>query len=365
MSLQIHRAERADRLVEALGELLSTPLPDPFATEIVSVPTPGVERWLAQRLSRRLGATPGRQDGICAGVDFCSPRRLVARAVGEVLGRDPELDPWRPERAVWPLLRVIDGCRGESWAAAAVELPRRPGPGTGHRSGTRRTPLVDRPAPGRSLRRVRGAPARHGHRLGPGPRCRQRRAPTPSRPGLAGRAVAPARGRGGRATPGRGDRQRGRRCCAPIPSRTGLPARLSVFGVTRLEPDHRLVLAALAEQRDVHLWLTHPSPGLWDQLAATEPLVSPPIAGATIGAKSASSTDCSAYLGPGRPRAPAGTARDGHPDRRPPPSRRHRPRAAAHAAVVAAGGHRRRRRTPAGGRAAAARSGRPQCAGAL
>ena len=117
MSLQIHRAERADRLVEALGELLSTPLPDPFATEIVSVPTPGVERWLAQRLSRRLGASPGRNDGICAGVDFCSPRRLVGRAVGEALGRDPELDPWQPERAVWPLLRVIDGCRGEAWAS--------------------------------------------------------------------------------------------------------------------------------------------------------------------------------------------------------------------------------------------------------
>ena len=57
MSLHLHRAERADRLVRALGEMLSTPLPDPFATEIVSVPTPGVERWLAQRLSGRLGAT--------------------------------------------------------------------------------------------------------------------------------------------------------------------------------------------------------------------------------------------------------------------------------------------------------------------
>ena len=118
MSLHIHRAERADRLVEALGELLSTPLPDPFATEIVSVPTPGVERWLAQRLSRRLGASPGRTDGICAGVDFRSPRRLVARAVGEALGREPELDPWQPERAVWPLLRVIDELPGRGLGVA-------------------------------------------------------------------------------------------------------------------------------------------------------------------------------------------------------------------------------------------------------
>ena len=81
MSLHLHRAERADRLVQALGEMLSTPLPDPFTTEIVSVPTPGVERWLAQRLSHQLGAAAERADGVCAGVAFPSPRRLVARAI--------------------------------------------------------------------------------------------------------------------------------------------------------------------------------------------------------------------------------------------------------------------------------------------
>ena len=40
MTLYLHRAERTDRLVTALGDLLSIPLPDPFATEIISVPTP-------------------------------------------------------------------------------------------------------------------------------------------------------------------------------------------------------------------------------------------------------------------------------------------------------------------------------------
>ena len=115
MSLLIHRAERADRLVDALGALLSDPLPDPFATEIVSVPTPGVERWLSQRLSARLGARPGHADGVCAGVDFCSPHRLVARALNGT--EAPEAaDPWRPEQAVWPLLRVIEDARGEDWA---------------------------------------------------------------------------------------------------------------------------------------------------------------------------------------------------------------------------------------------------------
>ncbi len=41
------------------------------------------------------------------------------------------------------------------------------------------------------------------------------------------------------------------------PGTSPLPARLSVFGVTRLDPDHQQVLAALAEHHEVHLWLPH------------------------------------------------------------------------------------------------------------
>ena len=77
--LHVHRAERADGLIDALGALLADPLPDPFATEIVCVPTRGMERWLTQRLSGRLGATLGRSDGASANIDFPSPPRLVAR----------------------------------------------------------------------------------------------------------------------------------------------------------------------------------------------------------------------------------------------------------------------------------------------
>jgi exodeoxyribonuclease V gamma subunit len=116
MTLYLHRAERADRLVTALGDLLSNPLPDAFATEIISVPTRGVERWLSQGLALRLGAAPGRSDGVCVGVAFPSPRRLVARALAGSVDEE-DIDPWQPHRAVWPLLRVIDGCRGEQWAA--------------------------------------------------------------------------------------------------------------------------------------------------------------------------------------------------------------------------------------------------------
>src|SRR6202008_1909887 len=79
--LHVHRAERADALADALRELLSAPPADPFAREVVAVPTRGMERWLTQRMSTGLGASPGRGDGVCANVDFPTPRRLVGDAV--------------------------------------------------------------------------------------------------------------------------------------------------------------------------------------------------------------------------------------------------------------------------------------------
>ncbi|MGI8523490.1 MAG: exodeoxyribonuclease V subunit gamma, partial [Nocardioides sp.] len=95
--LHLHRAERTDVLADALAELLSTPLDDPFAPELVVVPAKGVERWLTQRLSHRLGTGPRGGDGVCAGVRFLNPHSLVSM----LLGRDHD-DPWDPDRLVWP-----------------------------------------------------------------------------------------------------------------------------------------------------------------------------------------------------------------------------------------------------------------------
>src|ERR1044072_7684525 len=52
--LHIHRPDRADGLVDALATLLAEPPQDPFASEVVAVPTRGMERWLTQRLSTTL-----------------------------------------------------------------------------------------------------------------------------------------------------------------------------------------------------------------------------------------------------------------------------------------------------------------------
>ena len=113
--VHVHRAERADVLADALALLLARPLADPFAAEVVAVPAKGIERWLAQRLSHHLGAPGG--DGICAGVAFRSPAGVIAEVVAAAAGMPPDEDPWRPERAVWPLLEVLDAAAQEPWSA--------------------------------------------------------------------------------------------------------------------------------------------------------------------------------------------------------------------------------------------------------
>jgi len=115
--LHIHRAERADRLADGLAETLLDPLADPFAPDVVAVPTRGIERWLIQRLSTRLGTSTAGKDGVCANVDFPFPGRLIMGALAAASGIDAENDPWAAERSVWPLLEVVDECLGEPWLA--------------------------------------------------------------------------------------------------------------------------------------------------------------------------------------------------------------------------------------------------------
>ena len=264
--LHIYRAERADGLVEALRALLSDPLRDPFAPEVVSVPTRGMERWLAQRMSDRLGAGDGRGDGVCANVDFPSPRRVVGDAVATASGIEADADPWLPERAVWALLEVVDGCLGESWLASLaahlggggeVADPAR----RARRFSTVRhlAELFDRYALHRP--EMVSAWARREDGDGEG-----RALPVDG----VWQAELWRRLRARIGVPDPAERVEG--ACARLreePGLVDLPARLSLFGLTRLPAGHLNVLRALAVGRDVHVFMLHPSPALWERVAAS------------------------------------------------------------------------------------------------
>ena len=123
--------------MDALAGVLAEPAGDPFAPEIVAVPERGVERWLAQRLSHRLGSVTG-SDGVCANVEFPPPSALLERAVTAVTGVDPSSDAWSPTRSVWPLLQVLDEAVASGDARFAGPAAHLEGGGEGRRYGLAR-----------------------------------------------------------------------------------------------------------------------------------------------------------------------------------------------------------------------------------
>jgi exodeoxyribonuclease V gamma subunit len=254
--LHVHRAERADRLADGLAETLLAPLEDPFMTDVVAVPTRGIERWLTQRLSTRLGTSGDGADGVCANVEFPFPGRLILTALAEATGLDPENDPWLPERSVWPLLEVVDDSLSDPWLSALArhlkgargdteEPPRRFGvvrhiADLFDRYGVHRPDMVRAWAVGED---------------GPGPggdwqpelwRRLRARIDAPSPAERLERACERIRGDG---------------------ALLDLPPRLSLFGLTRMPRSYLEVLAAIATGREVHLFVLHPSPSLWSSVA--------------------------------------------------------------------------------------------------
>ncbi|MDX6706125.1 MAG: exodeoxyribonuclease gamma subunit [Solirubrobacteraceae bacterium] len=262
--LHIHRAERADGLVAGLGALLVEPLADPFAPEVIAVPTRGMERWLTQRMSACLGAAPGRRDGVCANIEFPSPRRLVGDAVATAFDIRPDIDAWLPERAVWPLLEVVEECLGETWLhSLSVHLGADADTADPVRASRRLTrvrqlaDLFDRYALHRPEMVLAWARGRDSD--GSGRTLAEQ---------SSWQAELWRRLRERIALPSPAERLDG--ACAGLrddPGLVDLPRRISLFGLTRLPAGHLRVLRALATGRDVHLFLLHPSPALWEHVA--------------------------------------------------------------------------------------------------
>ncbi|MDN5744378.1 MAG: exodeoxyribonuclease V subunit gamma [Nocardioidaceae bacterium] len=253
--LTLHRGPSTADLADALGELLATPPEDSFAKDVVVVAAKGVERWLAQRLSHRLGAGVRGADGVCAGIDFLRPRSLVALLTGT-----DRSDPWHPDRLAWVVLDAMDTGIDEPWAAP---LARHLGT---HLAGVerdlrqaRRYGLAHRLARLFASYGVQRPALLTGWQAG-------NDTDLPSdlswQPELWRRVTASIH-----APPP--DVRHAETCQAlrERPEQFTLPARLSLFGHTRLPVTEVALLDALAAHRDVHLLLPQVSGGLWERLA--------------------------------------------------------------------------------------------------
>lgn len=246
MALHLHRAERTDLLADGLADLLSHPPVDPFAQELVLVPAKGVERWLSQRLSNRLG--------ICAAVEFRNPRSLIAELTGTA-----EDDPWSADAMAWPLLAAIDDNLDQPWCEPVATHLGHFETGDEYELRQGRRYAVARRLAGLFASYARQRPQLLVDWAGlPGDLSWQK----PLWQALVERIDAEP------------PHVRHAKTVARLTeSRTDLPERLSLFGHTRLPVTEIELLTALSTHHDLHLWLPHPSDDLWQSLAAhTGPL---------------------------------------------------------------------------------------------
>lgn len=240
MAFHLHRAERTDLLADGLAGLLSQPPADPFAQELVLVPAKGVERWLSQRLSNRLG--------VCAAVEFRNPRSLIAELTGTA-----EDDPWSADAMAWPLLAVIDDNLDQPWCQPVANHLGHFETGDEYELRQGRRYAVARRLAGLFASYARQRPQLLVDWNGlPDDLSWQ----APLWQALTERIDADPP-----------HLRHAKTVARLIDSPSDLPERLSLFGHTRLPVTEIELLTALATHHDLHLWLPHPSDDLWQSLA--------------------------------------------------------------------------------------------------
>ena len=263
MAAVIHVGSHPDELVSDLCGMLAAPPADPFAPELVAVPTRGIERWLTQRIASEL-ADRASGEGVCANVEFPSPHQLVREVMLAVPDLAASIDAWDRSALTRSVVSVLDDHLDEPWMwllARFVDAGRGiDALGNGQRL--------------RAARKISGLFAGYARRRPEMVRAWQEDQDL----GADGEALSEAdvwqprlwrlvRSRIG--VPGLAELLP----AALDPVRRGevdlhLPERLSVYGLTAADPVDLEVLEAVAARRDVHLYLLHPSPVLWRDTAA-------------------------------------------------------------------------------------------------
>jgi len=253
----IHVAPHPDALVSLLCDQLADPPEDPFAGELVAVPTRGIERWLTQQIASGM-AERGAGEGICANVSLPSPDSLVRQSLEAVDGLATSVASWEGPALSAGVLDAIDVHRDEPWMDLLSRYLAEGHPSNRLAAAEKMARLFTRYA-----RRRPGMIRawRAGEDVGPdgGPLPEEHRWQA-----HLWRAV-----RDGLGVPALPELLPG----SLEPLRTGdvrveLPHEIAVYGLTSTDPLDLDVLVALGGTHDVHLYVLHPSPSLWESAAA-------------------------------------------------------------------------------------------------
>lgn len=232
--LLIHFGNRIETLADALaGELRRAPSTDPLAPETVVIGHAGMDEWLKRVLAERLG--------IAANLEFRQPAAFVWRMLR---ARDPDLPTTSPlDRGplVWRLYAALDAPDQAPEVARYLE----------HGDERSRFELAEALAAVFEQYQIYRWEWILDWEAG--------------RSAVKGDAWQAALWRqvAGAATPNPARLFRDFTAHATTPASEALPARVSVFGVSALPEVYLQLLAALAQTREVHLYVPNPSRAYW------------------------------------------------------------------------------------------------------
>ncbi len=118
MALTIYRSNRVEMLQARLVQrLAATPLTDPFATEVVVVPTYAMGRWLNLNFAR--------QQGIAANFDYPQLGEWVWSLAGQLLDDIPQQDPYSRESLGWSIFNTLPDLLRADRLCCSAALSRR------------------------------------------------------------------------------------------------------------------------------------------------------------------------------------------------------------------------------------------------
>lgn len=231
----VHRSNRMEELVAALGTVTREPLEHALMPEVVVVQSRGMERWLAQSLSERFG--------VWANAECPFPRAFVERVLDAVLDESTD-DRFSRDRLTWAiaaLLPQLSSLAAFSPVARFLADDDR---------GLKRFDLAAQIANVFDQYAVFRPELVLAWQSGTGEGWQ---------PPLW-RALVQQLGEGHLAA-------RAHRLMQRFPSLRDLPAalprRVSIFGVSSLPPAYISIFGALATRLDVHLFQLSPSPEYW------------------------------------------------------------------------------------------------------
>ncbi len=251
MGVAVHVGSHPDALVATLAERLRADPLDPFTSEIIAVPTRGIERWLTQRIALELADVAG---GIAANIEFPSPQEFIRHMIGQLPELSASFETWEGPAFRAAVMAVIDDELHQPWM---VVLRRHLAATTSSRMAAaakisrlfvsyarRRPTMISSWAAGGEV--GPSGEALDDHQLWQPRlwRALRERIGLPSVPELGLAALGPLWDGG-----------------------ADLPKRLSVYGLTATDPFDLAVFEAVGRTTDVHLHVLHPSPALWEAVA--------------------------------------------------------------------------------------------------